>query len=65
MAVIDNRLRFDFIDAHPDAGFQVYEELGPRLVKRLRQTDKQLFSLLTWGLKAHRYNQDLKRANDI
>lgn len=66
MAVTDcELLRFDggrllaFLDQHPVEGYAVLRELMTALVGRLRNTNRKLFSILAWGLKARGLDQHL------
>ncbi len=43
-----------YMEAHPEAGFKLTWALAEILVSRLRDTNKKIFSLHAWGLKAHR-----------
>ena len=44
---------FDFFDGHPAVGYRVLRALTETLVSRLRHTNRKLFSVFAWGLKAH------------
>ena len=48
-----------FLDANPELGYRVLKELINTLVGRLRSTNKKLFSILAWGLKARGLDQHL------
>ena len=58
-------LRFDadqlvrYFDHHPDKGYPVLKELFKILSDRLRQADKRMGSLFSWGLKAHDIDRHL------
>lgn len=60
LAVIDHSFLLSFMDEHPETGYAVYKALCLSLVERLRKTNKQLFSVLAWGLKVHGYEQYMK-----
>ena len=60
LAVIDNESLLAFMEKDHEAGYEIYRELAHRLVDRLRKADKQVFSLLAWGLKAHGYDKYMK-----
>jgi len=57
LAVIDSQSLLEFIEKDRDVGYEIFRELCHMLVDRLRKTDKQVFSLLAWGLKAHGYDK--------
>lgn len=59
MAVIDGARLLEFFAGRPDVGYRVLYELMQITVQRLRQTNKKLFTLLAWGLKAHQIDTDL------
>lgn len=56
---VDGQQLLTFLDAHPDTGYAVLRELITALVGRLRNTNRKLFSILAWGLKAHGLEQHL------
>jgi CRP-like cAMP-binding protein len=56
---IDGEQLLAFLDAHPETGYAVLRELLTALVDRLRNTNRKLFSILAWGLKAHGLEQHL------
>ncbi len=56
---IDGEQLLAFLDAHPETGYAVLRELIAALVGRLRNTNRKLFSILAWGLKAHGLEQHL------
>jgi len=56
---ISGKLLLQFLDSHPDVGYPVLKELITTLVQRLRSTNKKLFSILAWGLKARGLDQHL------
>lgn len=56
---IDGEQLLAFLDAHPETGYAVLRELLTSLVDRLRNTNRKLFSILAWGLKAHGLEQHL------
>ena len=41
----------EFLDQHPDIGYEVFRELNYMLVRRLRNANRKIFSLFAWGLK--------------
>lgn len=59
LAVMDGDRLLVFLDAHPDVGYGVLKDLVTALVARLRKTNRKLFSLMAWGLRAHRLDQHL------
>jgi len=48
-----------FLDAHTDIGFQLLRALMTVMVGRVRKNNDKIFSLLTWGLKAHQIEKEL------
>lgn len=60
LAEIDSQSLLDFMDRNHEVGYEIFRELCQKLVDRLRKTDKQVFSLLAWGLKAHGYDKYMK-----
>lgn len=59
LAVMDGDRLLAFLDAHPEVGYGVLKDLVTALVARLRKTNRKLFSLMAWGLRAHRLDQHL------
>jgi CRP/FNR family cyclic AMP-dependent transcriptional regulator len=57
--VFDASALVDYLDSHPEFGYQVLKELFKILTCRLRQTDCRLGSLFAWGLKAHGIDRHL------
>lgn len=55
----DGEHLLSFLDSHPADGYAVLRELITALVKRLRNTNRKLFSILAWGLKARGLDQHL------
>lgn len=53
LAAIDGEKMMAFLEQHPDLGFQVLREIAAILVQRIRATNKKMFSIFAWGLKAH------------
>ncbi|MGA7800613.1 MAG: cyclic nucleotide-binding domain-containing protein [Gammaproteobacteria bacterium] len=53
LIALDGDELFEFFEGHPDIGYRVLRALTATLVSRLRRTDRQLFSVFAWGLKAH------------
>ncbi|MCB1790012.1 MAG: cyclic nucleotide-binding domain-containing protein [Gammaproteobacteria bacterium] len=49
----------EYLDRHPQLGYELIKELFLILGCRLRQTDRRLGSLFAWGLKAHGIDQHL------
>lgn len=67
MAVVDSELlEIDmpsfkvFLGANPDVAAKIYLAILKILVKRLRCADKTIFSLYTWGMKAHQLDKYLE-----
>lgn len=42
-----------YLDQHPETGYQVLKEIYSSVVTRLHKTNKRVEHLLAWGLKAH------------
>lgn len=59
LAAIDGDRLLQFLDQHPDIGYAVLKELVMALVGRLRNTNRKLFSLMAWGLKARGLDEHL------
>jgi CRP-like cAMP-binding protein len=59
LLAFDGEHLLNFLDSHPAAGYAVLHEVTTALVKRLRSTNRKLFSILAWGLKAHGLEQHL------
>lgn len=59
LAVIDGDRLLAFLDRHRDLGYDVFKDLVSALVVRLRKTNRKLFSLMAWGLKAHGLDEHL------
>ena len=51
------RLR-SFLDSHPDIGYRILNNWVKRLLPRLRQDNKRISTLFSWGLKAHKIDVD-------
>ena len=54
LAVIDADKLKQFLDNHPEIGYQVMTHWMGLLLPRLRQGNKRFTSLFSWGLKAHK-----------
>ncbi len=52
LAVLDGAELMDFLDDHPDLGYQIMRGLITTLVVRLRKANQRIFSLFAWGLKS-------------
>ena len=61
VVVIDGDQLLNYLDANRDLGFELMKALMSLLVGRLRQANKKMFSLLSWGLKAHNIDQYLSK----
>ena len=59
LLLFDTDLLVSYFDQHPDKGYPVLQELFKILSERLRQADKRLGSLFSWGLKAHDIDRHL------
>ncbi|MDH5230144.1 MAG: cyclic nucleotide-binding domain-containing protein [Gammaproteobacteria bacterium] len=56
---IDGDKLTDFLQKHPSLGYAIMNALVVMLVKRLRASNKKIFSLFAWGLKAHSIDDHL------
>lgn len=59
LLVVNGGHLMTFLETHPDTGFRVLRALMTMLVSRLRSTNKKIFSLFAWGLKAHNIDEHL------
>lgn len=59
LAAFDGEKLLDFFDSHPDIGYPVLKEIVSVLIERLRNTNKKVFSLFAWALKAHGISEHL------
>ncbi len=57
---IDIKTFKTFLDANPEIGYQVLVSMLNKLASRLRRADKTIFTLYSWGMKAHKLNQFLE-----
>lgn len=56
---IDAARLVDFLDQHPDLGYQLLRHFFLVLDERLRKADQRVEQLMAWGLKAHGIEQHL------
>ena len=56
---VDGQKLLKFLDNHPNLGYQLMQQLMRVMVDRLRNSNKKIFSLLAWGLKAHNIDTHL------
>lgn len=56
---IDCRLLRDFLDQHPEIGYQFLRELFQSVVERFNVANHRIEQLLAWGLKVHKIDQEL------
>lgn len=59
LVVLDGDKLMRFLEDHPETGFKVLRGFLTMLVQRLRTTNKKIFSLFAWGLKAHNIDEHL------
>ena len=52
LAVLDGEKLMDFLDEHPDLGYEIMRGVITTLVVRLRKANQRIFSLFAWGLKS-------------
>ena len=57
IVTIDGQKLMQYLEQHPEFGFRFMREMMGILIQRLRSTNKKLFSLFTWGLKAHKIDK--------
>jgi CRP-like cAMP-binding protein len=48
-----------YMDRNPEQGYRILKYIVRSLVSRLRHTNEKLFSLYSWGLKAHGIDKHL------
>lgn len=48
-----------YMERNPERGYQILKYIVRSLVSRLRHTNEKLFSLYSWGLKAHGIDKHL------
>jgi CRP/FNR family cyclic AMP-dependent transcriptional regulator len=48
-----------YMERHPEQGYRILKYIVRSLVSRLRRTNEKLFSLYSWGLKAHGIDKHL------
>lgn len=48
-----------YMQRHTDLGFDFMKELSSLMVKRLRNSNNKIFSLFSWGLKAHQIEKHI------
>lgn len=53
LAEIDKGALLTFMEAHPEAGYAIMNDLMKTIVERLRKANDRVGSLFAWGLKAH------------
>lgn len=56
---IDGDELLAYMDRHPEQGYRILKYIIRSLVSRLRLTNEKLFSLYSWGLKAHGIDKHL------
>ena len=59
LAVIDARKLKLFLDKNPDIGYQVLYHWLELLLPQFRQGNKRISNLFSWGLKAHKIDQEI------
>ena len=59
--LIDGAQLLSYLEANKELGFAMMKAFMGLMVGRLRQTNKKMFSLLAWGLKAHSIDQYLSK----
>ncbi|MDH5360199.1 MAG: cyclic nucleotide-binding domain-containing protein [Gammaproteobacteria bacterium] len=59
VAEIDGAALLEFMEQHPEQGYRILSYIVSSLVSRLRDTNEKLFSVYSWGLKAHGIDKHL------
>lgn len=59
VAEINGQALLDYMDKHPEQGYHILSHIVTSLVSRLRETNEKLFSVYSWGLKAHGIDKHL------
>jgi CRP/FNR family transcriptional regulator, cyclic AMP receptor protein len=59
LAVIDAGKLKLFLNQHPDIGYQILYHWIEQLLPRFRKSNKRISSLFSWGLKAHKIDQEM------
>lgn len=59
LAVIDAEKLKLFLNQHPDIGYQVLYHWVEMLLPRIRKSNQRISSLFSWGLKAHKIDQEM------
>lgn len=58
-AKIDGAALTQFLEDHPELGYQLLKEIFINITRLLRKTDQRLMQIFSWGLKAHHIDQHL------
>lgn len=56
---IDGEALLAYLERHPALGFAFLRQMMTVMVQRLRASDRQIFSLLAWGMRAHGIDRHL------
>jgi CRP-like cAMP-binding protein len=59
LAVIDAEKLKLFLNQHPDIGYQILYHWVETLLPRFRKSNQRISSLFSWGLKAHKIDQEM------
>jgi len=59
LAVIDAGKLKLFLNRHPDIGYQILYHWVEMLLPRFRKSNQRISSLFSWGLKAHKIDQEM------
>ncbi|MGD2117004.1 MAG: cyclic nucleotide-binding domain-containing protein [Chromatiales bacterium] len=59
LVVIDAGKLQQYMDAHPETGYEVMKEIYKTVVDRLNKSNKRVENLLAWGLKVHGIDKHL------
>lgn len=60
VAIIDCQALRIYLKENLELGICFYQELGTILARRLRKSNEQVLSILTWGLKVRDFEKYLK-----
>jgi len=59
LAIVDVEKLKLFFEKHPDIGYMIVQSWMAALLPRLREGNKRIVNLLSWGLKAHNIDKEL------
>jgi len=59
LAIVDAVKLKQFLDCHPQIGYQILHHWLEMVLPRLRQSNERFVNLFSWGLKAHKLDSDI------